>query len=126
MLFVWWLVGETTLALLLISTGVIGFERAKKLPRRTVRIGIRIVPWPWPGWELSSYGPKTLPDFCPERDRIGHKLGWQVLEDGVSPTLVGGYATPVLVPDSFEGAFGYSGNLRFVKFGYRRVEVGRN
>ena len=61
-----------------------------------------------------------------ERDRIGHKLGWQVLEDGVSPTLVGGYATPVLVPDSFEGAFGYSGNLRFVKFGYRRVEVGRN
>ena len=42
MLFVWWLVGETTVALLLISTGVIGFERTKKL-LRTVRFGIRIV-----------------------------------------------------------------------------------
>ena len=95
MLFVWWLVGETTLALLLISTGVIGFERAKKLPRWTVRFGIRYA-CQWPGWEPSSYGPKTLPDSCPERDRIGHKLGWHVLEDGISPTLVGGYATPVL------------------------------
>ena len=47
-------------------------------------------------WELSSYGPKTLPDSCPERDRIVHKLGWHVLEDGISPPLVWGYATPVL------------------------------
>jgi len=44
MLFVnWWPVGQTTLALLLISAGVIGFQKARKLPRRTVRFGFRIV-----------------------------------------------------------------------------------
>jgi len=44
---------------------------------------------------------KTLPDSCPKRDRVGHKLGWRVLEDGISPTLVGAMPLPFRVPDSF-------------------------
>lgn len=44
MLFInWWLVGETTLALLMIAAGVIGFGKAGKLPRRIARLGIRVV-----------------------------------------------------------------------------------
>ena len=46
------------------------------------------------------------------------KLGWQVSEDAISPMLVGAMPLPFPVPDSFEGAFGYRGNLRFVQFGY--------
>ena len=36
----------------------------------------------------------------------------------ISPTLVGAIPLPFPVPDSFEAAFGYRGNLRFVQFGY--------
>jgi hypothetical protein len=43
MVFVnWWLVGETTLALLMIAAGVIGFGKAGKLPQRIARLGIRV------------------------------------------------------------------------------------
>jgi len=50
--------------------------------------------------------------------RTVQKLGWQVLEDSISPTLVGAMPLPFPVPHSFEAAFGYGGNLRFVQFGY--------
>lgn len=53
-----------------------------------------------------------------EARRTVQKLGWQVPEDGLSPTLVGAMPLPFSVPDSFEAAFGYRGNLRFVQFGY--------
>ena len=35
------------------------------------------------------------------------KLGWQVPEDDMSPTLVGAMPLPFPVPDSFETAFGF-------------------
>jgi hypothetical protein len=53
-----------------------------------------------------------------EARRTVQKLGWQVPEHGISPTLVGAIPLPFPVPDSFEAAFGYRGNLRFVQFGY--------
>ena len=53
-----------------------------------------------------------------EARRAVQKLGWQVPEDDMSPTLVGAIPLPFPVPDSFETAFGYKGNLRFVQFGY--------
>ena len=53
-----------------------------------------------------------------EARRTVQKLGWQVPEDDMSPTLVGAIPLPFPVPDSFETAFGYKGNLRFVQFGY--------
>lgn len=53
-----------------------------------------------------------------EARRSVQKLGWQVPDDGISATLVGAMPLPFPVPDSFEAAFGYRGNLRFVQFGY--------
>jgi hypothetical protein len=53
-----------------------------------------------------------------EARRTVQKMGWQVPGDGISPTLVGAIPLPFPVPDSFEAAFGYTGNLRFVQFGY--------
>src|SRR5580704_9152692 len=53
-----------------------------------------------------------------EARRTVQKLGWQVPEQGISPTLVEAIPLPFPVPDSFETAFGYRGNLRFVQFGY--------
>jgi hypothetical protein len=53
-----------------------------------------------------------------EMRRTVQTLGWQVPEDGISPTVVGAMPLPFPVPDSFEAAFGYRGNLRFVRFGY--------
>jgi hypothetical protein len=53
-----------------------------------------------------------------EARRTVQELGWQVPEDDMSPTLVGAIPLPFPVPDSFETAFGYKGNLRFVQFGY--------
>jgi hypothetical protein len=53
-----------------------------------------------------------------EARRTVDKLGWQVPEDGLSPTLVGAIPLPFPVSDSFEAAFGYRGNLRFVQLGY--------
>ena len=53
-----------------------------------------------------------------EARRTVQKLGWQVPEDGISPTLIGSVPLPFPVPDSFEAAFGYRGSLRFVQFGY--------
>lgn len=47
-----------------------------------------------------------------------HKLGWQVPEHGISPTLIGAIPLPFPIPESFEAAFGYRGNLQFVQFGY--------
>ena len=44
MLFVnWWLVGETTLAVLMIAAGAIGFRKVKKLPLSITRFGVRLV-----------------------------------------------------------------------------------
>ncbi len=56
--------------------------------------------------------------FVKEARRTVQKLGWQVPEDDISPTLVGATPLPFPVPDSFAAAFGYKGNLRFVQFGY--------
>jgi len=53
-----------------------------------------------------------------EARRAVQKLGWQVPEDGISPTIVGAIPLPFPIPDSFEAAFGYRGNLRFIQFGY--------
>jgi hypothetical protein len=53
-----------------------------------------------------------------EARRAVQRLGWQVPEHGISPTLVGAIPLPFPIPDSFEAAFGYRGNLRFVQFGY--------
>lgn len=50
MLFInWWRADETTLALLMIAVGLIGFTKARKLPWRTARVGIRIVSAPVAG-----------------------------------------------------------------------------
>jgi hypothetical protein len=49
-----------------------------------------------------------------EARRTVQKLGWQVPEEDISPTVVGAIPLPIPVPDSFEAAFGYRGNLRFV------------
>ena len=44
MVFVnWWLVGETTLAVLLIAAGSVGFAKAKILPQRILTLGVRAV-----------------------------------------------------------------------------------
>lgn len=44
MLFVnWWLVAETTLVLLVIAAGVVGFTKARNLRQRVLRIGVRTV-----------------------------------------------------------------------------------
>ncbi|MBZ5687738.1 MAG: hypothetical protein LAP86_22215 [Acidobacteriia bacterium] len=56
--------------------------------------------------------------FVKEAKRTVQKLGWQVPENDISPTFVGAMPLPFRVPDSFEAAFGYKGNLRFVQFGY--------
>jgi len=56
--------------------------------------------------------------FVKEARRTVQKLGWLIPEDGISPTLVGAMPLPFSVPESFETAFGYRGNLRFVQFGY--------
>lgn len=56
--------------------------------------------------------------FVTEARRTVQKLGWQIPEDNISPTLVGAIQLPFPLPDSFEAAFGYKGNLRFVQFGY--------
>jgi hypothetical protein len=53
-----------------------------------------------------------------EARRTVQKLGWQVPEHGISPAMVEAIPLPFPVPDSFETAFGYRGNLRFVQFGY--------
>ena len=44
-----------------------------------------------------------------EARRAVQKLGWQVPEDDISPTVVGAIPLPFPVPDSFEAAFGYQG-----------------
>jgi hypothetical protein len=56
--------------------------------------------------------------FVQEARRALQKLGWQVPEDGISPTQVGAMPLPFPVPDSFEIAFGYRGNLHFAQLGY--------
>jgi len=53
-----------------------------------------------------------------EARRAVQKLGWQVPGKDISPTVVGAIPLPFPVSDSFEAAFGYRGNLRFVQFGY--------
>jgi hypothetical protein len=53
-----------------------------------------------------------------EARRTVQELGWQVPEDGISPMLIGAMLLPLAVPESFEAAFGYRGDLRFVQFGY--------
>ena len=45
----WWVVSETTLALLMMAAGVIGFTKASKVPQRLARFGIRLVSLPLAG-----------------------------------------------------------------------------
>ena len=56
--------------------------------------------------------------FVREARRSVKELGWQVPMDGISPAVVGAVPLPFPVPDCFEAAFGYRGNLRYVHFGY--------
>jgi hypothetical protein len=50
MMFInWWVVGETTLALLMITIGVIGFRKARTFRRWVARFGIRLVCVPLAG-----------------------------------------------------------------------------
>jgi hypothetical protein len=63
-------------------------------------------------------GQSRVRRFVKEARRAVQKIGWQVHEDGISPTLVGATPLPFPVPDSFEAAFDYRGNLRFLQFGY--------
>jgi hypothetical protein len=56
--------------------------------------------------------------FVRELRRTVQKLSWQIPKESISPTVVGAMPLPFPVPDSFEAAFGYRGNLRFVQFGY--------
>ena len=56
--------------------------------------------------------------FVKEARRTVQKLGWQVPQNDVSPKFVGAIPLPFSVPHSFEAAFGYKGNLRYVQFGY--------
>lgn len=56
--------------------------------------------------------------FVREARRSVQELGWQVPKGGISPAVVGAAPLPFPIPDSFETAFGYGGNLRFVQFGY--------
>jgi hypothetical protein len=53
-----------------------------------------------------------------EAKRAVQNLGWLVPENDISPKLVGAIPLPFPVPDSFEAAFGYKGDLRFIQFGY--------
>ena len=61
--------------------------------------------------------------FVKEARRTVQKLGWQVPQNDISPTLVGAIPLPFSVPNLFEAAFGYKGNLRFVQFGYTAVPL---
>jgi len=61
---------------------------------------------------------KVHRQFVKEARRTVQKLGWQVPEGDISPSQVGATPLPFAIPDSFEAAFGYRGDLRFVQFGY--------
>ena len=56
--------------------------------------------------------------FVREARRSVQELSWQVTKSGISPAVVGAAPLPFPIPDSFEAAFGYGGNLPFVQFGY--------
>jgi hypothetical protein len=56
--------------------------------------------------------------FVKESRQDVRKTGWQVPHGGISPTLVGATPLPFPVSPTFEAAFGYGGNLRFLHFGY--------
>jgi len=49
MFFNWWVVGEAILALLMIGAGVGGFRKARRLPQRLARIGVRLISVPLAG-----------------------------------------------------------------------------
>ena len=47
------------------------------------------------------------------------KMGWEISNPlGVSPSIVGAQMLSFPVPPTFERAFGYRGDLRFIEFGY--------
>lgn len=61
---------------------------------------------------------KAHRQFVKEARQAVRKTGWQVPDGGISPSLVGATPLPFPVSPTFEAAFGYRGNLRFLQFGY--------
>ena len=61
--------------------------------------------------------------FVKEVRRALQKMGWQVPQGSLSPTLVGAKPLPFPVSPVFEAVFGYRGNLRFVQFGYTAASL---
>ncbi len=56
--------------------------------------------------------------FVKETKRAIRKMGWRGSDSPLFPTSVGAQPVPLAVPPTFEGAFGYRGDLRFLQFGY--------
>ena len=51
--------------------------------------------------------------------RAVEKMGWEIPNPmSVSPSIVGAQLLSFAVPPTFERAFGYGGDLRFLEFGY--------
>ncbi len=61
---------------------------------------------------------KAHQHFVEEAKRAVQTMGWQVSRGRVSPTLVGAQPLSFPVSPIFEAAFGYRGELRFLRFGY--------
>ena len=61
---------------------------------------------------------KAHQHFVEEAKRAVQTMGWQVSRGRVSPTLVGAQPLSFPVSPIFEAAFGYRGDLRFLRFGY--------
>jgi hypothetical protein len=61
---------------------------------------------------------KAHQHFVEEAKRAVRTMGWQVSLGGVSPRLVGAQPLSFPVSPIFETAFGYRGELRFLRFGY--------
>ena len=61
---------------------------------------------------------KAHQHFVEEAKRAVRTMGWQVSRAGMSPTLVGAQPLSFPVSPIFEAAFGYRGELRFLRFGY--------
>ena len=61
---------------------------------------------------------KAHQHFVKEAKRAVQTMGWKVSRDTLSPTLVGAQPLSFPVSPIFEAAFGYRGDLRFLRFGY--------
>lgn len=61
---------------------------------------------------------KAHQHFVKEAKRAVQTMGWQVSRGVVSPTLIGAQPLSFPVSPIFEAAFGYRGELRFLRIGY--------